>query len=61
MEFEFSEVLNGPAVGCSGVHSGEDSVEVDGFSGKDIVPFHVGKFGHPFGVENFEFGEFEVK
>ena len=48
VEFEFSEALNGHAVGCSGVHSGEDSVEVDGFSGKDIVPFHVRKFGYPF-------------
>ena len=41
VKFKFSEVLNSSAVGCHGVHSGEDSVEVDRFSGKDIVPFHV--------------------
>ena len=61
MKFEFSEVFNSSAVGCHGVHSCEDSVKVDRFSGKDIVPFHVGKFGYPFGAENSEFGEFEIK
>ena len=61
MEFEYSELLNGPAVGCSGVHSGEDSVEVNRFSGKDIVPFHVGKFRYSFSTENSEFGELKSR
>ena len=61
MVFEFSEVLNGPSVGCSGIHSSEDSIKVDRFSGKDIVPFHVRKFGCSFNAENSEFCEFEIK
>ena len=61
VKFEFSEVLNSPAVGCSGVHSSEDGIEVDRFYGKDIVPFHIGKFGYSFSAENSEFCEFEIK
>ena len=60
MEFEFSKVLIGPAVGCSGVHSSEDSIKVDGFSSKDIVPFHVKRFRYSFGAENPKFFEFKV-
>ena len=56
-----TKVLNGSAVSCSGVHSGEDDIKVDRFSSEDIVPFHVGKFRYSFSAENPKFHEFEVK
>ena len=55
LEFEFTEVLNGFTVGCSGGHSGEDGIQVDRFPSQDIVPFHVGKFRHLLSAENPDF------
>ena len=61
MEFKFSEVLNGSGVSRSGVHSSKNGIQVDRFSGDDIVPFNVRKFWYSFGAEDFEFHEFKVE
>ena len=61
MKFKFSEVLDGSGVSCGGVHSGKYDIEVDGLSGEDVVPFHVGKFWNSLGAKDFEFHEFIVE
>ena len=60
VQLKVAKVLNGFVIRRSGVHSGEDNIEVDSFSRKDVVPLHVGELWDTLGAKNSTFSGFEV-
>jgi hypothetical protein len=60
VELKVTEVLDGLVVRRGRVHPGEDDIEIDCFSGEDVVPLHVREFWDTLGAKDSMFSGFDV-